>query len=282
MLAKIQTSVISILIVLVAAILLADVSFKNFVQKELMTSIKNTDQKEEELISTEDIQNLPPPVQKYLRYAKVIGKEKIKYAWIKQEGTIRADAKYPWLKTEAEQVTVIDPMSRLWFAKTRLTPLFFIKTRDIFTNNGSEIQIKLYSLFKIAEIKGREMEQSGLVAFLNDMPLFPTAFLSKSITWVSWNSTSAKALITNNGIAVTGTFFFSENGEIVYFISSDKYRANGKKLEKTMWSVTYAKYKDINDLMIPTEYVATWNLDSGDLEYARFKLKEIELHTIVE
>src|SRR5690554_602401 len=54
-------------------------------------------------ITEEDIEKLPQSVQKWLRYSKVIGREKTTSVRLKQRADMRMEKDKPWMPVKAEQ-----------------------------------------------------------------------------------------------------------------------------------------------------------------------------------
>ena len=66
--------------------------------------------------------------------------------------------------------------------------------KDDYINGKGYFQIKLLSLFTVADTKGKELDESELIRWLGEAPLFPTALLpSKYLHWEQIDSNSAKA-----------------------------------------------------------------------------------------
>lgn len=96
------------------------------------------------------------------------------------------------------------------------------------------MDIRLLSLFKVTYVAGSEMDISETVTFFNDIcVLAPAALIDKRITWQEIESNRVKAVFTNNDISISAWLYFNERGELVNFVSEDRY-ATGRngKLEK--------------------------------------------------
>jgi hypothetical protein len=70
-------------------------------------------------------------------------------------------------------------------------------------------------------------------------------------------------------------FYFNEQGQIVK-LNADRYRATNNSYSKDKWIGYYTDYAKVNDMMIPKEIEAAWNLSSGEFSYAKFKITDIE------
>jgi hypothetical protein len=83
-----------------------------------------------------------------------------------------------------------------------------------------------------------------------------------------------KAEFTNNNITITAWLYFNEKGELINFVSNDRYSADaGKRLR---WSTLIKDYKEMNGRMIPGYAEAVYTYPTGDLVYGAFSFTGIE------
>jgi hypothetical protein len=71
------------------------------------------------LITEAHLLPLPEVVQRYLRYAQVIGKEPIRTVRLKQLGKFRQSAQQPWMKLDAEEYYSVNPSRFVWVGTLR-------------------------------------------------------------------------------------------------------------------------------------------------------------------
>ena len=86
------------------------------------------------------------------------------------------------------------------------------------------------------------MDKAETVTFFNDMCcMAPATLIDKRIVWQDKGNNVVEATFTNNGISVSANLYFNETGELVNFISNDRYNVDaGKKLP---WSTPLSNYK---------------------------------------
>ena len=102
--------------------------------------------------------------------------------------------------------------------------------------------------------------------------MFPTALLpSENLRWVPIDNDSAKVIFTDKNLTVDGIFYFNEEGQITQFKTK---RYKDKNLEN--FTGYYSDYRAVDGMKVPFYLEATWNLESGDFRYAKFKVKKIE------
>jgi hypothetical protein len=102
--------------------------------------------------------------------------------------------------------------------------------------------------------------------------LFPTALLpSENLRWEPIDNDSAKVIFTDKNLTVDGIFYFNEEGQITQF-KTKRYK------DKTLENFTgyCGDYRTVDGMKVPFYLEATWNLESGDFCYAKFKVIKIE------
>jgi len=120
------------------------------------------------------------------------------------------------------------------------------------------------------------MRISDTITLLNDMCIFaPAALIDPRISWEPIDSHSAKAHFKTQYCTVSATLYFNDIGELVNFVSEDRYYTNDDgTFIKTTWSTPVKSYKDINGYRLASDIEVVWNFPQGDDCY--FKLTNIK------
>ncbi len=223
------------------------------------------------LITEAHLLGLPEPVQRYLSYSQVVGKETIRTVRLKQIGKIRQSAQQPWMKLDAEEYYLVNPPEFLWVGTMRKAGFPVVRARDRYRDGKGNMQIKLGTVFTIADATGAAMDQASLMRYLNEMLWFPTAFLGPNVSFEPVDQTSAKVTLTDLGKQVTATMYFDEEGRPTDFVAPRYYREG---LET--WSTPITAYGEFGGFKLPVEGKAVWKLKEGDLEYIDVVITDLE------
>lgn len=116
----------SITVLVASSITAGNIIFKRKANSEVAKLFSKSKEVQPQLITEEDIKALPEPVQRYLKYTKVVGKERIRTVRLKQKGFFRQGDR-PWMPFEAEQYYTIDPAGFIWIANMKAFPLLSVK-----------------------------------------------------------------------------------------------------------------------------------------------------------
>lgn len=267
--------VLVIIIVLAVSFAISYVAFERKVAGEVEKLFEKSKGISPEVISEKEIQGLPEPVQRYLRYAQVIGKERIRTVRLEYKGSFRQKEDQGWMPLNAEEYYTTDYPAFVWNGTIRFLGLPLLKGRDKFYEGKGNMVITLLPFIKIADASGYEIDQGGLVRYLQEMIWFPTAYLNDYIEWNPIDSSSAKVTITVEELTASATLYFNEKGEMTNFIA-ERYMSVGDEFSLETWSTPIGEYREINGIMVPTKGEGVWKLSSGDFSYIRLEDVDIE------
>ncbi len=125
------------------------------------------------------------------------------------------------------------------------------------------------------------MDKSGLVTVLSEISILPTYALQNYIKWETVDDNNAKATLTYNDIKVSGTFNFSDKGEMKSFYTENRYFAEKDGTYKSIpWSIMIGNYFERNGMKFPSELKVMWHLKEGDFEYFRGNISNIEYNVM--
>lgn len=227
-------------------------------------------------VTEKDLDGLPEPVQRYLRYTQIIGKEKARTVRLKQKGYFRTKVDQKWMPLKAEEYFTVDPPAFLWYGKIKALPFVNAAAIDKFANGEGSLVVKMLSVFKVAEAKGEEYDQAELVRFLSEMIWFPSAFLSDYIHWEPIDSESVKATIQVNDLSASAVLHFNPEGQMTNLVAERYMDVSGGMILKK-WSTPLHKYEEINGVMVPVKGEGVWRLSTGDFSYVKItEIPELE------
>ncbi len=250
--------------------------FNRQVEKEVKRLFTNSKDKSEIRYSVNQITNLPEPVQRYFKYSLQENQNYISFIKLRHEGTFRQSPGQGWIPIVGQEYFTTENPGFVWIGKMKPYPLLWIDGKDEFIDGKGNFQIKLLSLFTVVDTKGNESDESELLRWIAETPWFPTSLLpNKYLHWEVIDSSSAKAVVEYGKIKTEVIFYFNEKGQIVK-LNAERYRAVNNSFSKDKWVGYYRDYTKVNDMMIPKEIEAAWNLSSGEFSYAKFKITDIE------
>lgn len=227
------------------------------------------------VVQEEHVLGLPEPVQKHLKYAGIVGKRRVNTVRLKQRGHIRLKREQRWMPFTAEQYYTTNPPAFIWNSKVKFGPLTIATARDKYYQGNGNMLIKLFSLFKVVDATGPELNQGTLLRYLNEAMWFPSAYLEDYIQWEALNNSSAKATMSYLGVTASAILYFGEQGEITNFVA-ERYMTDADKYRLETWSTPITEYGEIKGVRIPIKGSGVWSLSDGDFEYIQVEIIDVE------
>ncbi len=248
-------------------------SFENIFNNDVAVRLETSSKIEKNLLTEKDIEPLPLPVQKYLRYAGVINKEKLNSVRIAFDVEMREKGK-DWFKATSVQYNFFDEPTRLFFMKGKMFGMT-VPGYHRYVEANAKMDIRLFGLFSMVKQSGEIMNKTETVTLFNDMCLMvPATLIDKRIQWEPIDSLTTKAVFTNGGISISAILYFNEMGQLINFTSDDRTAITDMKQYRFSTPVT--DYKNINGINVPTYGEAIWHYPNGEFVYGKFKLKTIQ------
>ena len=259
----------NVIIFVVAILSWGSYRFEKGYQKDVKENLQRTNRLKTDLLTETDLLPLPEPVQRYLKYAGVLNKPKLKNMRIVFEGQMREKGK-DFFTFTCEQYNSFDEPTRLFFMKAKMKG-FMVPGYHKYSNATALMDIRLFGFFPVVKKVGKDMDQAETVTLFNDMCLMaPATLIDKRITWQPIDSNSAKATFTNHAITISAILYFNEKGQLVDFISNDR------DVNHYPFSTPVSNYKNINGINIMTYGETIWHYPDGKFTYGKFILIEIE------
>ncbi|MDC7226932.1 MAG: hypothetical protein PQJ61_09230 [Spirochaetales bacterium] len=248
--------------------------------ERLFADVESSDK---ELISQKDLIDLPAPVRKYLEYVGVTGTEKVRNFSVVIDGEFKMSQDRAWAPVLVEQISFTDNPVRLFYMELKFLGLKIFGLHH-YESAAASMDIKILDVFKVAQARGIEMNRSETVTIFNDMCILaPAALIDSRISWREIDDFTVEGTYTNAGIAVKGVLFFNEKGQLINFVSNDRYFLNEDgTYELLSWSTPVGEYREINGLNLPGYGEALWERNDGQFCYAKFNIRDVTINSGLE
>lgn len=215
-------------------------------------------------------------MQKYLRFAGVVGKPRVRN--FRAAGT---DTMYrggsTGMRIATQQYNFFDDPARFYYLRSSLYGIP-VDGLHRYAGDSATMQVNAAYLIPLVNAGGERMAMSETVTFFNDMCLFaPATLVAPEILWEPVDPRTVWARFTCNGITISAMLYFVESGKLRDFVSDDRYMSpDGRTFSRYQWSTPVKKYQAIDGRTVPAACEASWKMPEGDFTYVRFTLDEIE------
>ena len=229
------------------------------------------------LVSEEGLVGLPPPVRRYLQLAGVVGQPRVRDFRVTMHGRIRRDRDKPWMPLVAEQHNFVDVPSRFFYMSSSM---FAIPVRGYhrYADGAATMKVKAGGLLTVASASGTEVTQAETVTLFNDMAVMaPATLIDPAIRWESLSTCKVRATFTAGAQTIQADLVFSDTGELVNFISDDRYQSagDGRVLRKLRWSTPITGYRQFGTVRLASTGAGRWHDALGAYSYIEMTIDDV-------
>ena len=252
---------------------------KNTFLKERKELIDRNKSSEIKIFTEETVAHLPEQIKKYLSvcgYMNTPVPVNADVYW--SESYLKLSPGKKWSKLHTTQFNSVHPVARIAYMRL---PSMQLHARDIYKDGYGEMKGKLFNLFRVVFDNSKEVAQSALITTFCEFLFVPGYILSANVVWESLTKNSVRATLTDNGIKVSGIFYFDGNGLSTHFETDDRYYSTGKNsYKKLKFSAFFDSYKNQGNIKIAEKVKVMWHLPEGDYEYYKGVVDKIEFNVL--
>jgi hypothetical protein len=225
-----------------------------------------------------DLESLPAAIQRYLRLAGVVGQPRVLNFRARMRGQIRGGPDARWMSFAAEQYNFFNDASRFFILDAAMAGVP-VRAFHRYVGGSATMRVRLASLLTIADASGAEMDQAETVTLFNDMCLFaPAALIDAPVRWREIDARTVAATFTNAAHTISAILTFDDNGELVDFVSDDRFAstADGKRFTRMRWSTPVRDYRTYGQHRVASRGEGRWHSPSGEYTYIRLEVESVE------
>lgn len=228
-------------------------------------------------VTEADLAHLPPPVQRYLQGAGVVGAPRVHSYRVRLHGRIRDGRNGRWMPIAAEQYNVTDPPARLFYLNASMAGVP-VQGYHRYVADAASMRVRAAAIVPVVSARGREMTRSETVTLLNDMCVMaPATLVERGVEWLAWSERSARARFRNAGHIVEADLIFDAAGELVDFVSDDRSIAGpGDAMTRARWSTPIGEYRQFGPARLPSTGEGRWRDAEGEYAYIELVIDEVE------
>lgn len=264
--------------VIILIIALASYSLHRF-EKQYLSNVSKArseiDDISPRIIEDADILHLPIPVQTYLKYVGVINRPEVLSYKVNFHGNM-GDKDQPSFDFTSEQYNFIENMERHFFMKAIFKGLPTYGYHN-FSNGKASMDIRVLGCLPVVHLQSEELKRAETVTIFNDMCLLaPATLIDKHIVWENLDAQSCKAYFTHDDVTITATLHFNEAGQLINFVSDDRYNVSAKQFMR--FSTPVSAYKNFNGYHLMSIGEARWHYQEGPFTYGKFFLDSVHFN----
>lgn len=235
------------------------------------------------VVTEADLQAVPPVVQKFLRRVGVVGTPRVQNFKTTWRAKIRMSPTSAWIEAPTVQVNTVEPAARVFLMDGTMYGLP-VKALHVYRDAQATMEVQVAGLVKVADARGETMDRSETVTVLNDLCLLaPSALLGKAFEFSDATDREVTVRYTNGPHVVSARLEFDEAGDLVDFVSDDRFQsADGKTYANYRWSTPVRGHRVVDGLRLPAGGEALWHEPGGTWAYVTLELVDVEYNVAPE
>ncbi len=270
-------TVVNMVVLLVSIMGYGTWNFSSRYAQDVRSGLHESAMVPDSLLTEADLQALPEPVKNYLRYVGAVNQPKVRNFKVTFAGQIRKDEQSPWMPFTSEQYNFLQASTRLFFMQATMKFLP-VAGYHRFVDGDAYMDIRLFSLFKVQYQSGKEMGIAETVTFFNDMCcMAPATLIDPRVKWLEVNGNQVRASFTNNDLSIFAWLTFNDQGQLINFISEDRFTtAENGTMKRIPWSTPLQDYRQMNGRMLPGYADAIYHYPEGAFCYGNFRVIDVQ------
>jgi hypothetical protein len=102
----------------------------------------------------------------------------------------------------------------------------------------------------------------------------PATLIHPFVQWQTVDSLTAKATFTVKELSISAVLYFNGEGQLIDFISDDRYAIADKKQYR--FSTPVSQYRSFHGYCLPSYGEAVWHYPDGKFAYGRFHTADVQ------
>lgn len=227
------------------------------------------------VVQDAELQALPPPVQRWLRRAGVVGRPRVRSLRLRQRGELRTSPDAAYMPARVEQYFAVDEPGFVWQVQTSVFRVLPVIGRDQHRGGSGRMLITLGGLVPVVDAHDAAIDEATLQRYLGEIAWFPSAALAPWLSWRAIDDGRAEATMRWAGLSTSAIFHVDADGRLVR-LEALRYLGGGAAARRERWAIPMTQWRRFDGIEVPSQGDAVWQLESGDFSYYRWEIEHID------
>lgn len=205
-----------------------------------------------EFVCKEEIEQLPPALQRYCEYTGIEGMPKYMAvrADFRNTDFVFDDKSQKILKMDYDLRLFYDTWYRSAFCQSAMYGVPFEGADYCTEQKAGGMKGFLGKGIKIFDVCTKQGYQAGLISwFAESLTINPAVLFSELVSYEQIDDLTVKVTLSDNGVTGQGTIYLNEEGEIIVFHSDDRQVEEiGGRQTRIGWRCEYENYREYNGI----------------------------------
>ena len=231
-------------------------------------------------VTEADLADLPAQIATYLRRTGALGLPRVTWFRAQIHGRIRSGPTAPWMPFTGEQVNTYSPTVSRHFRLDASRAGLPVDVLHVLTDGRATMRAAVCSVLPVARGAGPEMDRAETVTLFNDMCVMtPAALIDAPVEWEPVDAHRVRGSYTNGQHTVSADLLFDDDGDLVDFVSDDRFAADsgGKSFTRRRWSTPVGTYGPQHGRRLASIGSGVWHapVPGGVFTYVEMTLADV-------
>jgi hypothetical protein len=261
----------------VAGLVWADKAFRSAYLQRAMRLKAEAGVQSDAAVTEADLEDLPEPMARYIRFSGAIGKPRIKVVHLLHGGRFKTAANAPWMPIRGEYfITAIKP-SFAWYGRLRVAPGVHVAAVDSYGDGHGRMLVKAMSLFRIADDQSDRVSRSAFGRCVAELTMAPTFFLNRDyVRCTQTGRDQVRCTVTDAGFSTDAELFINEDGSLNRVVVMRYFDRGGGTATLERFTGENSRPQVFGGRALASKMDGTWNLPEGDLHYVSFQIEHAD------
>ena len=220
---------------------------------------------------------LPEPVRRFFRFTFRGKPRPLRGVRMRLSGTFRRPGAESWDPMTATQYAAASTPAFVFIGETDVLPGVRATAMDAYVDGRMQMMVRIMSAITVVdEVDVPELNDSSLMRFFLEAPLFPTALLpNPHLKWEAIDSRAARAVISKGAFRRSFRVSFDDEGRILRYDAEHRAQANGR-FHGAGEHARRADYREVDGVMVPMTFEIARVIDGEIRPFWRGRVERIE------
>jgi hypothetical protein len=219
------------------------------------------------VLTESDLDGLPTPLAAYIRRSGAVGQPRVTSLSADFHGRIRSGPDAAWMPFTGRQVNTWGLRAQRMFLMDATRSGLPVTVFHAYADTTATMRAKVLSLVTVVDASGPQMDRGETVTVFNDLVvLAPGAIVDAPVRWTTVDARHVRGAFTSGVQTVTAELTFDDAGDLVDFVSDDRFRASadGKSFTQQRWSTPLSGHHDLHGRRVPASGEGRWRAPDGE------------------
>jgi uncharacterized protein DUF6544 len=230
-----------------------------------------------EVVTENDLRDLPEPLARFIRFSGAIGRPRISSVRLVHGGRFKPGIGRPWMRVRGEYFITTPRPSFSWWGRIGPMPGLSVVAVDSYAGGRGRMLVRALSAFRLVDDRSANVSQSAFGRCVAELTMAPTFFLDRRyVSAVQSGDNQVRCTVRDGVFQSDADLHVNRDGSLDRVVVMRLFDRGGGKATLERFTGKSSDWKDAGGRMLASRMDGFWNLAEGDLHYVSFEMEHAE------